>query len=503
MTDRDFEQRLRDFYRGEVGPDGAPEHLRLRVQEVSNVGAGRRADRRWIVLVAAALLVALVAGTAIAVGTGLLRPPWLPPQPPRPYVLEPRDFTTAQSVQGCGLLDPGPFLLHAMVETEVAGQPTGFSNLVAYDDGWVVAAPTPNAPWLHRQLTGEGLQQLRDALIDPRLAACRTYDAGGGASLVLWAQSGTGVYKLTVGHPGIATVEMHVTTPDQADAVAALQTLLADPDLGLPASAWADEAWSTYTPEQWVLQMDFTEGPGPALDDSVQLPDGTPVRDLGQDDPTATERGITSARCATLDASRAATVRDLLTGVAGPIDTGGTWEFSNAEVMLYPVLPRVDGCAIPEPAPSASPAAGGLSGPSGTDACAYLSADAIPAALDKAGVTWSSRAGSLGDWSMCGYGLPFGSGGPGGGAVYVSRQALGDDPTPSVAAIFGTDGYTTEQIAGHQVFLNRCEPENAGDTCTVAMAIPLGGDFVLLTWSTESPSDLRALASVVISSWDG
>ena len=81
MTERQFEQRLRGFYRSEVeaAADRVPPELRESVWAIPDtvpIGArGPRASRLTVLLLAAAMLLALVVGTAIAVGTGLI--PWL------------------------------------------------------------------------------------------------------------------------------------------------------------------------------------------------------------------------------------------------------------------------------------------------------------------------------------------------------------------------------------------------------------------------------------------
>jgi len=81
MTEREFEQRLRGFYRSEVeaAAHRIPPDLRERVWAIPDaVAIGRRgslASRRMVLLLAAAMLLALAVGTAIAVGAGLI--PWL------------------------------------------------------------------------------------------------------------------------------------------------------------------------------------------------------------------------------------------------------------------------------------------------------------------------------------------------------------------------------------------------------------------------------------------
>ena len=77
MTDYELEQRLRAWYRDEIGySEAAPDALRDVVMEVGSTRA--RFDTRSLALLAAAamLAAAAIAGT-IAVGSGLIRLPWL------------------------------------------------------------------------------------------------------------------------------------------------------------------------------------------------------------------------------------------------------------------------------------------------------------------------------------------------------------------------------------------------------------------------------------------
>ena len=115
MNDRDFELRLRDFYRAEADTAAAPqvELLHQSVwaipEDVPVVARGFFSSRRGVVLVAAALLTALLVGGAVAVGAGLLKLPWLPDEVPdthtrlsavSPELLKPTpcDQTLAESV---------------------------------------------------------------------------------------------------------------------------------------------------------------------------------------------------------------------------------------------------------------------------------------------------------------------------------------------------------------------------------------------------------------------
>ena len=78
MTEREFEQRMRGFYQAEVlAGDRVPAELRESVWGIPDdvpVDPRLFASRRTVLLLSAAMLLALVIGTAIAAGAGLI--PW-------------------------------------------------------------------------------------------------------------------------------------------------------------------------------------------------------------------------------------------------------------------------------------------------------------------------------------------------------------------------------------------------------------------------------------------
>jgi hypothetical protein len=117
MTERELEQRLRDWYQARVDDAGvAPLDLQARIQAIPAMSPSRPGgfgiQRRMLILaVAAMLLVVLVAG-AIAVGTGLL--PWL---------IDDSDITIlapkAWEAQELNNVDPGTYTLDVPGEVRV------------------------------------------------------------------------------------------------------------------------------------------------------------------------------------------------------------------------------------------------------------------------------------------------------------------------------------------------------------------------------------------------
>jgi hypothetical protein len=80
MTERELEQRLRDWYQARIDDAGAvPHELEARIQAIPDISPHRPRllgmQRPMVILVAAAMLLVLLVSGAIAVGAGLL--PWL------------------------------------------------------------------------------------------------------------------------------------------------------------------------------------------------------------------------------------------------------------------------------------------------------------------------------------------------------------------------------------------------------------------------------------------
>ncbi len=82
MTEHELEQRLRAWYRAEVESATAPSALQASVAAIPAQLPYRarffQTRRRFVLLAATAMLAALLIGGAIAIGSGLLRLPWLP-----------------------------------------------------------------------------------------------------------------------------------------------------------------------------------------------------------------------------------------------------------------------------------------------------------------------------------------------------------------------------------------------------------------------------------------
>ena len=138
MTEREFEQRLRAFYRAEAARP-VPADLWDEVLAISEQ-MPRRAPietrRGFVLLAAAAMLAALLVAGAIAIGFGLVKVPWLPDDDANPL--------SGLSSEILGPLACDPWLpagLAMLVETHDQPGSNGPIEIFVYEDGRVFRGP--------------------------------------------------------------------------------------------------------------------------------------------------------------------------------------------------------------------------------------------------------------------------------------------------------------------------------------------------------------------------
>ena len=144
------------------------------------------------------------------------------------------------------------------------------------------------------------------------------------------------------------------------------------------------------------LAVDVTGdvGPGPLLTDALKLPDGTPLLQAGEADPTAQDRGVASARCAMVDSATANAVLAQLPPKAP--GNAGSWDFANATVIMEPTLPGAQSPLNRGPAATSFPRRSrSTTALSGTDACAFASPDAAQQVLGHPSWRRARRRGSM------------------------------------------------------------------------------------------------------------
>jgi hypothetical protein len=194
-------------------------------------------------------------------------------------------------------------------------------------------------------------------------------------------------------------------------------------------------------------------------------------------------------------------------GGRAPPEAGGGdayWYFTIGEVAdmsvqisILGLLPHELDCvseleAEPSPTPAPPPAlATGDAAPL-PSACNYLSADAIREVIGETPQAQEDYPGWSADWSFCWYALTED------GLFVASTRS----PTATARAaeqatnLFGEQGLMTDELAGHEIFLNGCA--TSGETCRAALALSVEPHFVVISWVGGSRDTLGELAKRVV-----
>ncbi|MEK6191384.1 MAG: hypothetical protein AABM41_03545 [Chloroflexota bacterium] len=515
MTERELEQRLRAWFQAEVG-DGlqAPAELRASVvglPDTMPTPVTLLGGRRNLALLAtAAMLTALLIGGALAVGSGLIRLPWLDDDR-----ADSNSFPLAGPVAYCD-----PTLADGVLLTVVplgSGEWPGATQLTVYEDGLVlIGFPTDwgGAPvtvgldgtWSQRRLTAEGVSALMDAVTNS-LPSCQSFEFAG--HMDIRARAGADVFSIGL---GLSILETRQTTAAQQAAASDLAERLRDPDLGLTAARWAEDQWHPYLPERWRFLVQFT-GPQDVAypsSDGVVLPDGSTLQTFGSEAPNASDSGWTMVRCGATDTKGARAIAAILTGLgAGPTEGAldPAWRFTdgalNAEEVFHDtiavnvvgLLPHEPDCPSDAPAAGAQPAepppspSTDRSAPF-TDACDYVPASLVGELIGPTQGSSEHYPEWTDDWAFCWH--PVSGDGL---VIFSSRRSFPSERAADQAtSLFGDGNFSTEQIAGRDVFFGGCAP-SVGQ-CRAAVAISTEPHFVVITWNSQAT--LRQLAERLI-----
>jgi hypothetical protein len=502
MTDHELEQRLRAWYRAEVGDEAAPAALRASLAEVADVApAGRYYDRRTLVLLAAAAMLAVAAiGSALAIGSGLIDLPW-------------REDSSLTPIYGTGWCEPA--LADGVVLTFQSDERPTFSDLpryVVYEDGRVLrldsSATAVDLPfgvhrkgWSQRNLTPEGLEQL--------LGSARAID-GSGCEAIYIGDTGYQEYALTTRTGevvdqvmfGTGLFQSGASDPAKMAAATDLARQFAEPDLGLSPSGWNDSDWLPWVAERFIVTtVMYADGGGPSSDAwDVELPDGSTPRTFGETVPGLEDLGIVIWRCGIISAGQAdgfvaafdaaaMAVKFSVPETHGYLDFGDGGQFS-----IEAALPDETDCQVraralgipmaPQDIPLPDPEVADVS------ACDLVEGESF----------WVDEPDYGTDgWALC-YQIS------GSDQVY-SRMS----PTSATQALelvrleFGQDGYVSDRIAGRTVYLNECVQSVI--PCAPAIAISADPYYIVIRLAQTDPpptpqidfeARLRELAELVI-----
>ena len=382
--------------------------------------------------------------------------------------------------------------------------PEPFERTV-YADGLVVDAlsaemggsfNTMEAPRSARQLASGSLVMLIEAVTETA-PTCRSFPFDGYASIEARGESGSHVIQF-----GPDPFEPRVTSEEEASAAKRTLDMLLAPDMGIPASGWADGDWVAYEPDRWRFSLAFSprgEREAPPAD-GIVLPDGSSLRAFGE----SAVADAYGSRCVVRDAEEARQIASILTAAMGDLATemAGQWQFADDDGLIYVtaagLLPHETDCVTEDPglAPSTPvPAASAeVSGaPPFDDACSYLAPADIAEVIGPLAGDMERHPGWSADWHMCWFPVEADA------IVLVSTR----HPVPSEHAreqaelLFGLSDLKPQALDGGELFSNGCGATDG--SCRAAVAISAEPHFVVITWS-GSPDALPALAERVLQS---
>lgn len=496
MNDDQLDLTLRRFFVSESERIASTAVSEFEMADRLNIGVPRQWDRRLVLLVAAALLLAGLAAATI-LGSGLLR------ELPQVDHSLPRFLAAGACPSGM----PDEMVLTATTQDGTGAHP--WSTLTLYADGQLLSKPANGAPTV-RQLSSRGVKRVveRASAVDVE-GNCRSIFAQG-TYRSLYVVTGDGFLSLTWGSEGAQGV--HATTQEEKAAVEGLGGWLDGLDEWLLIDDWVDSTARPYVAAAWSVDIQRTfggdgdpAGPDPA---TVAFPDGSTLSTFGVELPLLdpTDSSATVERCGTVTAAVAGEITSSLDATGAPnLEGSGGWLFSedggsghDVIVQVEPLDPYSRGCLValdqPSPAPSASP-----DPLAGFDPCSLLTNAQVKGILG-----WSVRGEAHlsalpGGMRDCVY---F-AGGSTGHLTLSFRQLTTslDDGRELARELFGQD-MSESVVQGTRTYANGCSETPV--PCEPAIAVSSGPYFVVLAWADPregtEPQALRALIEAVIES---
>jgi len=506
MIERPIEARLRAFYREEA-PLGlaAPPELADSVDRIPDGTTSPAVDRRRLtLLLLAATLAVLVAGTALALAAGLLPAPWTPPDRPIPALGLGSD---------CGPPAPDDVLVRL---TDGGGRGTARRELRLYDDGrFVEIRPdyaSPEAEFRQLLLTESGvrsmLNRISEAGIEP---GCRSlYADADGRSLQVSSPEGTAQVWWGREYGGLRPLgEAELAVLDR------LALELADPASWMGASDLVTSAFEAFVPERWrvhVQVLDSGNQPGDILETAegvvfdganpdfarLRLPGGVSPDEYGEpegDDDTF--------RCGEVEADEAERLVQSLAAARASHVPNDVWEVFSEDlstsyvIQVIAIVSDAEGCAIAEGGvgelqPTMSPAPDENLGH--VDPCALI-APAVEDVATGEPTRWDTSLPLDGRSSACS--VPVGQGYGSIDITLRSRSTGLDEARWWVEALFGPRALELP-LDGGISWENACLAEEL--PCERAIAV-LVRDHLLVVRLQAGPGeidvDIRALAAGV------
>lgn len=489
---------------------------------------------RLTLLLVAALVVALLVGGAIAVGSGLLRLRWT------------SDHLVVPSVAGCPADLPDGQVLELVVneggyvDPSDEWGPTAGSVIRVYDDGLLLTAGhgrtveqirAGDSGMTARRLSQTGIRLILEAAdesafgsgcndrwADTHVRVLTVRGEDGGVGRVAWGRGSSFIRQMTY---------------EEQEAAERLVARLEDPESWLPADAWIDATARPYVPNRWLVNVQLPEtyaDPEGALDrplslpnaDEMALPGGTALLALG--DPYQEPDGVEPprqpglrGRCAVIGVDLARSFTEAFAD-AGAVAFNQNWWFRHDSdslgVAIRPLLPTDEGCTarvlglaeLPGPPPTP------LAQPSGdlalAEPCGFLSEASVRTTMDVpaarpiviADRTARDEIWRLGpEYRVCSYRL---------GEIW-------DDPSTVVHVRTSSTNSTEARVLAHEILGESAPEEAVADRtvwrngcgfgqpfgCTPAIVISVEPYFIVITFEGHVTGDLprfaRGLASVI------
>jgi hypothetical protein len=516
MLDDQFDIQLRQFLALQAtdtagAPSAAEMATRLSARAKTANPFGLSPQLIWIVL--AALLMAAIAGAAVAAALLLRNDQAILPAPTlSPSPTAPAGTLTAMDdplLNYCGSYPKADLPVQFVVRTS---QPSFDETiLLVLPDGTVLSGKRSDlrfgAGMQQRRLTDAGLDDVTDLVFAADLPDCQEVTFGTeNEDGWLVARTGTDQVTALFGSNGLRIRQISAA---EAFAMADLAEQLLNLDDTLDPSSWRDAAWQPYLPDDWKLTIGLateeaaecglnappTSAPVPSTrlrcPADEKLPTGRPLLNFGTLYPAIALRlgGYQTAyRCGFIDATLAAAVPEALGLEPGLYGQYGRLlqppDPERLSVFLTAQLPGDRGCEGPEPpAPIGAP-------PSdlapAVDACALITGAIEGAGTGAKDQIVASTDGGAGWWSGCYAEVAQGN-------IQIAvrgRRTTAADGASYASSLLGA-GVTSARLSGRTIYWNDCFGADSG--CNPAVVIESEPHLIVISGLGQNREDFRAM----------